>query len=155
MNFSGTGKENKMKIRCTFSGCSCGCTPYESVTFEGEEPDIYVAIACWAQEYMIRGDAPFTRLEIPVKSQEILLAWRNLRNESDTLVSKKNALVKKENAYKEASKTLGVKIPDEKLREIETNEATIIEIDGKLAELANRRTALLAYEKASRIQEEE
>jgi len=144
-----------MEIQCRFHGCSCGCTPYDSVTFEGEEPDIYAAIASWAQEYMSRDSNPFRKLDIPEKSQEVLLAWRDLRDESDMLELKKSALVKKAKDYEEASKTLGIGIPDEKFREIDADKVIVAEIDGKLAELASQKTALLAYEKASQIQEED
>jgi hypothetical protein len=98
---------------------------------------------------MTRDRAPFRKLDIPEKAQDILLAWRDLCDEEKILESEKLPLVKKAKGYEEAAKTLGIEIPEEKLREINADRILITEIEGKLSVLSARRTALLAYENAS------
>ena len=142
-----------MEVQCRFSGCSCGCTQSDSATFKGSEPDIYTAIAKWAKEYMTGGSNPFRKLNIPEKSQEILLTWSSIRDESDILALKKGVFIKKINAYEEAAKTLGVDVPDEKLREINANKEIIAEIDRKLPELSAKMSVLFAYDEVSVIYE--
>jgi hypothetical protein len=136
-----------MKIECSFSGCSCGCTPSAYRTFEGEDPDIYIAIADWAQDYLANGTDKCRKLNIPKRSQEILITWDNFCNELRVIDSKKAALIKKEKVYEEASKTLGLEIPDEKKLEIKKDKTIIAEIDDKIKELEIKIKTLLTYSK--------
>lgn len=106
---------SKMRIDVSFSGCSCGCTPSEYYTFEGEEPDIYIKIAEWANDYLTygEGESIFRKLNIPEQSKVILRQVNTLQETNENIrcsINKKNNEIKK---YYEASEILRVAIPKE------------------------------------------
>jgi hypothetical protein len=135
-----------MIINCSFSGCSCGCTPRDSAHFEGDEPDIYIAIAKWAMDYTVYGDNPFRKLNIPQQSKDLLLKVYALSGEIKGHESGKATLLKKAASYETSAKTLGVDVPADKQREMETDRATISGFEEKIKDLSDQKAALLRYD---------
>lgn len=109
-----------LNIHCSFSGCSCGCTSYESKDFSGNAPDIYIAIAEWARDFTCSGDgnAIFRKLDIPEESKAIVMKVEEARKECVKLESKIKDIKEKHKSYQDSAKKLGLDIPDPKKDEI-------------------------------------
>jgi hypothetical protein len=122
-------KENKIKdlskwnnfelnVHCSCSGCSCGCTPYESKNFSGDAPDIYIAIADWAKDFTCDGDNVFKKLHIPEEAKVVVMKVEEARKKCLKLKSKIEAIKEKHKSYKDSAKVLGLDMPDNKKDEI-------------------------------------
>lgn len=148
-----------MEIEVYFDGCSCGCTPYEHVLFEGHEPDIYIAIASWALNYTISGD-PFRKLDIPEESKkycerafEIMDRIKDLESQKTKLDSEIQKLEDKQKKYEDASELLGVAIPDniiQTMSELKDQEFLLRDESNKLkdriSELNANKAQVLTYD---------
>jgi hypothetical protein len=145
-----------MVINCSFYGCSCGCTPQDDPSFEGEEPDIYAVIAEWAMNYTVHGSDPFRKLSIPQQTKDLLLKVYDFSDKIEDLTSKKETLVSKNESYENAAKTLGVEIPKEKQDEIAINVSYITSLGQQINELTAQKNSVLLrdYSKAHKIEVE-
>lgn len=146
-----------MEINVSFHGCSCGCTESEYVVFKGEAPDIHIAIADWAKDYMTHSQNPFNKVSIPEESKVIALEWNELYKEGDLLQNKINKLNSRKKEIKAAVKMLDVSIPSDKRKELNRNDDTVKICEKELKELVRKRSALIKYDykKAEIIEEEE
>lgn len=135
-----------MEINCSFHGCSCGCTSGSYITVKGEEPDIYIAIAEWAKEYLTHGSSIFRKLSIPDQSKEILTTYNELANQKDELEREIEKIKSDEKEIKKASKSLDIEIPENKKEEIATGKKTIMKMKRKIKPLQNKIDALFSYD---------
>lgn len=148
-----------MEISVSFDGCSCGCTPYETVLFEGQEPDIYIAIASWALDYTVRGD-PFRKLDIPEESKkycEEVFKVQDQIKEPESQLRKLDVEIQdienRSNKYQEASELLGVALPDnivQILSELENQKKNLIaqsqNLKSEISELKSKINHILSYD---------
>ncbi len=95
-----------MEISCSFRGCSCGCTSSDYKIFKGEAPEIYTAIAYWAQDYLVSGNNMFSKLKIPEESKEILKKVNELDKKIYDLKRQKSEIVTKIGSYEYAANVL-------------------------------------------------
>lgn len=142
-----------MKIDCEFRGCSCGCTPYEYRSFEGEEPDIYIAIANWVWDNgLTTSGEPFRKLNIPEESKEIL---RKVIKLNMCIRDKENKISFCKTSIKgldQAAATLEIPVPDAKAKEIEKFQKAIADLNEQILPLKSEKEALLNFD-ATKVKE--
>ena len=119
-----------------FSGCSCGCTPYERVEIRADsQEDLDRACVLWALDFRVEGGRPFYKVSgIPPSAEDLckkaitLLEERDeLRTEWDKEVWEKNRILSEVQEIRQAAVTLGIDVPEhsgERIREIEMNAAS-------------------------------
>jgi len=157
-----------MRIDVHFYGCSCGCTPGDYATFEGEAPDIYVAIAEWAEGYRTEGD-PFRKLIIPEEAKPYVLKYIELDGEVGKLLGEIRDLeavlttrANKKSSYLKAADLLGIALPQHIFDDIQKIDGSMKEPVEKIAKLkeemeaaCRRRDAVFScHEKAWRMPNE-
>lgn len=143
-----------IEIYCNHSGCSCGCTQPENITFKGEEPDIYVAIAEWAQDFLTTTTDPFSKLTIPQQSKDILLKIIPLSKERKFLDDQKTNLQLHIKRLKEAAKKLEIEMPENKKSEIKNAIKTISKIDKAINTNSIKKTTIMSYDEYKVKQDE-
>lgn len=148
-------KGDYMKIECSFSGCSCGCTPYEYKTFIGPEPDIYIAIANWARDYTTSGPSPFRKLSIPKETITILEKISPLWDEKSTLSRQKRSIEIKIEGLKKAAELLETEIPQLKKEEISNDEKTLETITQRIQQIIDQISKELHYDAEVTIKDDE
>lgn len=131
------------EIRCSFRGCSCGCTDPESKTFQGNEPDIYIKIANWAQNYLTDSTNPFSKLNIPQESKDILLKIIDINNNIEKLKEENEEISKINKSIQKSSEILEIEIPQNKIEEIKKGNEKINLNTQKIVELRLQRKKLL------------
>lgn len=158
-----------MRIDVHFYGCSCGCTPGENATFEGEAPDIYMAIAEWAEGYRTKGD-PFRKLNIPEEAKPYVLKYIELDGEVGKILGEIRDLEaflttqsNKKMSYRAAADLLRIALPQQILDDMQKIEESMKEPVEKIAKLkeemeaaVKRREAVFSFhEKAWKMPDEE
>jgi len=156
-----------MQIDVHFSGCSCGCTPSQYETFEGEAPDIYVAIAEWAEQFRAAGDNPFRKLTIPEESKAYILKYiefdekikakiREIDLASGALAVKWH----KKQQYMDAAKLLGIDPPPHIVEEIKKleNEGDLREkldrLQAEKSDLVTQRNLIFSHDRSKARKQE-
>jgi len=140
-----------MIINCSHSGCSCGCTPYESERFKGDVPDIYVAIAAWAQDFVAHGSNPLKKLDIPEESKIIVLKSIELKAKLNAFKKEKADLLERNKSLEEASILLGAKIPKDKKALINEGTRKIDELEIQLMDIQKQWSDLFNYDNAEML----
>lgn len=60
------------KVRVSFLGCDCGCTPYQMMTFVSENQDSAVrAAAGYCLDHTHKGKDPFSKIKAPAEVLEL------------------------------------------------------------------------------------
>ena len=153
---------SEMDMTATFSGCSCGCTPSSRLTVRGHRNDVIKRLAMFYFDFAVDGDNPYNKIwchdlcnEDEADVEKLADELRGIEKKMRKYKSKIGRNKDKAWELKCAAETLGVEIPEDKVKEIDAMKIENEESNKEIKKLAEVRRGLLRYENEVEEDEEE